>query len=127
MPHSQKIENISALSPQKRLNYFVAKVSDFEEVWGLFDDGWAQAISSTSEKIFPVWPESDFAKLSATGSWEKFHPKRIELSLFLEKWIPGLEKDGLKVAVFPAPGSEGVILEGKKVADLISNELGQYE
>ncbi|WP_454046937.1 hypothetical protein [Chryseobacterium sp. Marseille-Q8038] len=36
---NKKINNISKMSEDERYNYFIRKVADFEELWGLNDDG----------------------------------------------------------------------------------------
>ena len=39
---NNRINNITNLSSPERYDYFIRKVSDFEEVWGLKDkEGWA--------------------------------------------------------------------------------------
>lgn len=34
-----KIENILKMSEDERYDYFVRKVADFEQIWGLSDNG----------------------------------------------------------------------------------------
>jgi len=57
----KKIENILRMSEDERYNYFIRKVADFEELWGLNDDGWALLGDNDDNRIFPVWPEKEFA------------------------------------------------------------------
>ena len=34
----QEIEAVTALSPEERYGYFIKRICDWEQVWGLFED-----------------------------------------------------------------------------------------
>lgn len=93
--HKRKIENIFRLSSQERFSYFIRKVTDFEEVWGLSDGSeWALIGDSDDNQLFPVWPEKDFAEICATGVWYNYVPKSIPLNDFISKLSPKLATEG---------------------------------
>jgi len=48
--HSKEIENILKLEPQKRYEYFIRKIADFEELWTIVDENEDYAISSVDGK-----------------------------------------------------------------------------
>lgn len=125
--HQKKIENILKMPGDERLQYFVRKVSDFEEVWGLFDDGWAMTADTEGRKAIPLWPEKDFSDLCAEGVWENYNSKPIELDRFVSKWLPGMEKDGVLTAIFPTPKNKGVIIQPKDLLTTLEEEIEQYE
>lgn len=126
--HEKKIENISALSPQERTNYFIRKVCDFESVWGLFSEsGWVTSVSKLGSIGFPVWPESSFASACANGEWTGTTPKEIFLQDFIEKWLPGLSSDSRYVAVFPVPNSQHQEVPPLTLQNQLCSELQQYE
>ena len=55
--NNSRIKNIVNLSAAERYGYFIRKVSDFEEVWGLKDkEGWA-LMGNNEQVLFPVWSE----------------------------------------------------------------------
>lgn len=37
--HERKRHNLLAMAPGERLDYFVRKIVDFEQAWGLYKDG----------------------------------------------------------------------------------------
>ena len=51
--HQKKIENIFKMQGEEKLLYFIRKVSDFAEVWGLFADGWAMTADNEGRKAIP--------------------------------------------------------------------------
>ena len=111
LPDSE-IESVHALSPAGRYGYFVTKVSQQGELWGLScSEGWALASGDDGRQAVPVWPHPAFALASAVGSWEGNAPELIKLEDWMSKWLPGLAKDGLQVAVFPTATARAVFVE----------------
>jgi hypothetical protein len=110
----------------KRYEYFVKKVTDWEVVWGLFSEGWATAADS-EDTVLPFWPGFEFAALCAEGAWTGYAPKEIQLYDFLETWLPGMGKDGLKVAVFPVAAGQGVVVTPARLQQDLAEECAKYE
>ena len=115
------------MSGNERYDYFIRKIADFEEVWGLFNDGWAMIEDSTGKRGIPFWPEEDFAKLCSKNEWCAYSPKKIELDAFIDKWIPGMKNDGLSLAIFQTPENKGIFVESDLILSDLENELEQYE
>ena len=124
--HPRKLDNVVSLKAQDRSDYFVRKVADFESVWGLIDQGWATAQVGAAIAV-PFWPEDTFTELCAVGEWQGLHPKSIDLSDFLSKWLPGMERDGRKCLIFPTPKENGFLMSPLDLMYLIKRELQQYE
>ena len=104
--NNSRIKNIVNLSAAERYGYFIRKVSDFEEVWGLKDkEGWA-LMGNNEQVLFPVWSEKEFAELC---KWDNYQPNSIPLDDFIEKLLPKLEKDNVMLAVFPLSKGKGII------------------
>lgn len=124
---NKKIENILKISEQERYNYFIRKVADFEQVWGLSNDGWALLGDNDGNRILPLWSESEFAELCAVDQWKEYKPEVITLDNFIEKWIPGMLKDKTSVNVFLTPNGKGTVISPNLLYDDLQNELEQYE
>lgn len=125
--HQKKIENLLKLSGKERYLYFVRKVTDFEELWGLFADGWAMTANDDGKKAIPFWPEKELSNLCTKGEWENYSSKQIKLENFISRWLPGMEKDGVSVAIFPTPENKGVIIQPKELLAALKEELEQYQ
>jgi hypothetical protein len=124
---NKKIDNILNLSSEKKYDYFIRKVCDFEEVWGLYENGWAMVGDKEEKKSIAFWPEKDFAILCKSNEWKNYEPKSIELSDFLDKWIPGLKNDNLTATIFYMPNGKGIIVESEKLENDLNTELQQYK
>ncbi|MBT2682843.1 DUF2750 domain-containing protein [Bacillus sp. ISL-37] len=108
-----------------RYEYFIKKTADYEEVWGLYDEGWATAQDDLGNTLLPFFPNEKFAETFAKKEWEGFSPKRIELDYFLEKWLPGMKSDGVKPSIFPTDTDSAVIDVDTLIEDLEA-ELEKY-
>lgn len=126
--NKKKVENILSLPNQDRYDYFIRKAADFEEVWSLYNEGWALLDDSNGNELIPFWPEEVFANLCATDQWQSYKPRSIDMESFLTKWLPGMEKDGKNVSIFYlSKDNKGIITIPKDLIIDLQKELEQYE
>lgn len=126
--NDKEITNVLSLSGPDRYEHFVNRVADWEELWGLKDDaGWVTLANDEGEEGIPLWPHPEYAKMCANGPWEGNQPALIDLRSFIEKWLPGMEHDGMLVAVFPTPEGKGVFVLSSVLAEDLNEALNQYD
>lgn len=102
--------SVLKLPADQRYEYFIAQVVGSKEIWSLANaDGWV-AFSSEGDACLPVWPHPDYARAWAVDDWSDCEPQSIELDVWLERWLPGMEADGTLIVVFPNEMEEGVIV-----------------
>ncbi|PLY39782.1 hypothetical protein CSZ94_24570 [Janthinobacterium sp. ROICE36] len=124
--HPEKFKQVARLPPAERHAYFVRKVADTQEVWGLQHDGWATA-QAGGKVVIPFWPEAAFAQACASGEWEHFQPRAIALGDFLAKWLPGMASNDELASVFSVPqGGASIVAPADLLRDL-QHESEQYE
>lgn len=124
---NKKIEAVCALSARDRLAYFIRKITDFEALWGCFENGRIVLGSDKNRQAVPFWPELEFAEDYVKRNKLSAKPKEIELSIFLDRWLPGMEKDGAKIAIFPTTLEERIIIDPSSLRKLIEEEAAQYD
>ena len=125
--HPKQLETVSALPASERYGYFVRKVADLEELWGLHDDAWAVMADDDGNEVFPFWPEREFAETLAAGSWSSYQAKSISVYDYLDHWIPGMVDDRKCPAVFPTASGKGVVVDPQRLADDLKEEMKQSE
>ena len=76
----QQLDEISAMPPEQRLRYFINQVVAEKQVWILTDEHGAVMLTTEDEDCIPVWPQQEFAQMWATGEWQGFEPKAIDLN-----------------------------------------------
>lgn len=124
--NQKQIESVVALLGQKRYEYFIKRVADWEEVWGLYQDGWALAETDDGQKVFPVWPEKEYAELCAVKEWAGYEPESFSLADFMDELLPNLKKDGVLLGVFYTPSDKGVMPTVDQVLEDLRQELENY-
>ena len=67
----------------------------------------------------PVWPHERFAAACSSGYWHSHQPRSIPLEQWLERWLPGMQRDQQLVLVFPTFNGKGLLVAPEKLkADL---------
>lgn len=120
-------EAVSALDGPSRYDYFVKKVADENCVWSLWKDGWALAEDPCGCPVVPVWPHAKFAEMCAKESWMAHEPRQIELEVWLDRWLPGIQQDGRLIAIFPTADDKGVVVAPERLANDLEIELQNYD
>lgn len=125
--NDKEIAAVSRLPAAERYGYFIRKIADWREVWGIgVGDSWRFFTAENGEILVPAWPAEAYARLCCIGDWAGCSPKPIPLDDWLEKWIPGMLRDNRRVAAFPLPNGLGIPVDPNQVADDIRNELANF-
>lgn len=115
-------------SASVRFEYLVKRVVDSECVWSLKSaGGWVLAGNQVGQELAPIWSSEVFATACATGPWADAKPVQISLTDWMEKWLPGLERDGRRVAVFPTPEDRGLVVDCQSLKTVLLDEMAKYE
>jgi Protein of unknown function (DUF2750) len=117
---------ISALEPVERYAYFVKRVTDEQRLWSLWNDGWVLATDDAGRELVPVWPHQYYANRCAEGEWSGSIPKEIGLDSWMERWLPGIDRDSRRIAIFPTSESKGVVVSAERLTFDLEEELENY-
>jgi hypothetical protein len=125
--NTHKIQNVINLNVEQRYDYFIRKVAEYEEVWGLYENGWALLSDKDKRIIIPFWPEEDFALLCCTEQWANYQPKMISLDDFVNKWLPGMHSDNRYANIFYTPATKiGTVVEPNVLLENLKEEMENY-
>ncbi|MFC3152865.1 DUF2750 domain-containing protein [Litoribrevibacter euphylliae] len=116
----------SELDCESRYDFFLSMVGEEREIWILInnDNQFLKIFSEEEDfEYLPVWPTSETAKDYADANGEALTPKSIALPEFLNRWISGLQNDGLEVGVFPASDKSVWVIEPSELKSDIQDEL----
>ncbi|MFZ5635876.1 MAG: DUF2750 domain-containing protein [Pseudomonadota bacterium] len=121
-----QLESMFSLSGPKRFEHFVKAVVDWQEAWGLYQDGWALAATDDGATVFPLWPAKEYAQICAEKEWVGYEPRPTSLDDLLEALLPKLKREGLLPGVFYTPSSHGVTPAVDELKNAITKELEKY-
>jgi hypothetical protein len=102
-----RLQAVLELPPSRRHAWFLQRVRESGEAWGLYAEGWALALNEEGQDVLPLWPTALSARLCATRLWEGFEPRPIPLRELLEELLPQLAEEGIPVGVFFTPQGQG--------------------
>ncbi|MEH7013420.1 DUF2750 domain-containing protein [Neobacillus niacini] len=123
--NQKEFESVIKQPPNIRYEYFIKKVADYEEVWGLYDDGWATAQDDDGNMLIPFFPKKEFAEYCAVNEWNKFKAEPIDIYEFIDKWLVGMKEDKVKPSIFPI-NEDSVMVEIDVLLRDLNNELENY-
>ncbi|TYP73266.1 DUF2750 domain-containing protein [Paenibacillus methanolicus] len=123
--NQKEFEAVIRLPANIRYEYFVKKVVDFEEIWGLYDDGWAMTSDDNGNLLLPFWPKKEFAEYCASEEWSNYNAHRISLEAFINDWLPGMQKDRHKPSIF-WNRDDSAVMEIHVLLNDLEQELENY-
>jgi len=103
---------------------FYREVAVTGVVWTIRDDGGFPApLRADGTRAQPFWSSRARVEriIETVAAYGGFLPVEIELSVFLDRWVPGLTKDGILVGVnWSGARATGYDLAPTRVAECIS-------
>jgi len=122
--HPKEMKSVLALSGRERYDYFIKKVADLQEAWGLqSEDGWVLVGFDEGGDAFCIWPHADYAQACAIDGWSDCTPELIPLQELLEELLPALLQDSMRIAVFPTPDGQAVVVDPRDLQAHLESEL----
>lgn len=122
----KQLSAIIALSGSERYAHFIKRVADSQEVWGLYDQGWALAADDNGIPVFPLWPASEYAQLCAENEWTGYAPKSFDVDELMGELLPKLKQDGVLPGIFFTPTNKGVTPSHDEFRRDLDAELQKY-
>lgn len=124
----KEYEAVRGLPSSERYKHFVKHVADTETVWSLCSAaGWVLMADPAGAEVIPLWPAERYAIDCAVDEFDGANPQSIPLDEFIEKWIPGMTKDGRLAGVFPTSSASAIVVDPARLKDDLDEELENYE
>jgi hypothetical protein len=110
--YQSEIEEIFCLNEEKQYKYFLSKIAEAEQIWGLKDKDSFIVIKDLEGNIaMPIWPDYSFAKYCCENQWKEAIPESIDLFEFLEYWLLGMKRDGCRALIFGDTEGRGISMD----------------
>lgn len=122
----KQMETVLALPGIQRFEHFIKVIADWQEVWGLYQDGWALAAADDGTTVFPLWPAKEYAQVCAENEWRGYEPRSVSLSDFTDVLLPKLKADGVLPGIFFTPSSKGLTPSIDELKGALDAELQNY-
>ncbi len=120
---SPELQQAMTLDADGRYTFFIQQAVANGKLWILKDDSGCMLLNAEEEDAIPFWSDEELARVWAEKEWANCTPWAIPLKEWLDRWVKGMEEDGLAVAVFPLPEELGVLEDPAEVADSLLREM----
>lgn len=103
-------------TPEDKIDYFLKKSLANHHVISIRNDKSVLSFYDDQGKpCIPFWTHTDFTKPVIDRGWNDCYPTAIDLHSFQHHWLPGMEKDGVQIALFVHPDHEMTLLNASEM------------
>ncbi|MBK1832364.1 DUF2750 domain-containing protein [Verrucomicrobiaceae bacterium R5-34] len=102
---------------------FIERVRDSGVVWSLItpegDCAYCPSHDHDDTDVLVFWSDQAYAARQVKEDWAEYDPTPIELSEFLECWLPGMMEDGVLIGPNWDAHLFGIEMHPKAMAELL--------
>lgn len=128
VPYDHEYQAAGAMSEAELMEYFLTRVFETEEVWGLdVNADWVRR-EWQGETCMPVWPYRKFAADVAINDWSQYKPHAESLEIFLHGTLELLIEEGVMVEIMPTPERAGCLVSPQRMKSILDGmiDAGEY-
>ena len=125
-PTQREMSDIDTMTVPERVQYFLTRTLESEEIWGLADtQGWILH-EEEGKTILPLWPYRQFA--SECIDTMDLEAQSTSLDHFVESILHKLVVQEIQVELWPTPRQRGVLLDATELQATFHSlmESGEY-
>ena len=126
-PTATEFKILETASNEERLDYFLTRAMECEDVWGLSNaSGWI--IKEEDDcNLLPVWSYSVLAESCAQGECSNHTPDSVSLEHFVYDVLKQLDQQDIWVEILPSPQRPGFIIEASALFEIFERKLDTAE
>ncbi|MGD8569098.1 MAG: DUF2750 domain-containing protein [Gammaproteobacteria bacterium] len=127
-PSQREKQEVESYNEKDRLHFFLTRVVESEEVWGLSNDhGWILK-EQNGHSILPVWPYESFASNCILEEWRGYTPGAVSLEHFIYRLLPLISEQNIQLEILPTASQPGGLVDANKLNELLESmlESGEY-
>jgi hypothetical protein len=127
-PYEAEYAAVPAMSDGERLDYFLLRAFETEEVWSarLGRDWFVHEASG--QKVQPIWPYRRYAMEAALDVWEDCRPDSISLEYFLYTELNRLMALDIFLDIMPRGDQPGCLISPQRLFSIFEGmyDAGEY-
>lgn len=126
-PYPAEINAVSDMNDAQLLEYFLTRVYETEEVWGL-DDGceWVM-VERDGQATLAIWPYRHFALEAARQHWQDVEPTAESLEDFVYETLGMLMNDDSMLLVMGSSPERGCLVSPHRLYDIFTGMMNSGE
>ncbi|MBY5921119.1 DUF2750 domain-containing protein [Ferrimonas balearica] len=112
----EQINAFYSLDSQGRYDHLVEAAKANQALYTLADDQGCVLINTGKEQCLLLWHHPILVENWIKDDYANCHAMTINLADFVEKWAPGMTKDGFEVGVAPSLAGEAIVVSAEELA-----------
>jgi len=128
-PYEQEYNEVATMSDTQLLDYFLSRVYENEEVWGLKEGGaYWMSYELNGQETQPIFAYKRYADEAAVGDWEVLIPVAESLEYFMEKTLTRLIEQNITIEIMPRKSAHGCLVTPQKLLSILEGmiDAGAY-
>lgn len=127
-PTGLEYNAVSHFKDSERLEYFLTRCFETDEVWLLADRSGLMVRDLNHEQTLPVWPYRKFAADAALHQFNDHAPTSVALDYFLDSTLNGVETQKLLIEIMPHGDQSGCLITPDRLRSILMGmiDAGEY-
>jgi hypothetical protein len=128
-PYDSEYSAVPSMNDGQLLDYFLFRIVETEEVWGLEDGKGFFIYTVDGHDILPLWPYELYAREAAIARWTEITPASMSLEYFIRELAENLIARDVMVEILPrTDGASGCLVTPHRLLDILEGILdaGEY-
>lgn len=127
-PYDYEYSALVEMSDNQLLEFFLTRVFETEEVWGLDDSVEWVFREEDGQATLPVWPYQNLALEAAVGPWQSHSPMDSSLEEFITNTLSAMIEDEVMIEIIPRQQRKGCIISPHQLLSILEGmmDAGEY-
>ena len=128
-PYDDEYAAVPTLTDAQLLEYFLSRIYETEEVWGLKEGGeYWMTYDSNGRETQPLFAYKRYAEEAAVGDWEVMIPVAESLEFFMERTLRRLDQLDVMLEVMPRKNGRGSLVTPRQLLSILEGmiDAGEY-
>ena len=121
---------LSDSSDAQRLDYFLLRAFEADEIWGLREGShwFSRVVPEVGQRALPLWPYRKMARDAALDIWQDCRVDGTALEYFLQHEMPKLIAEEVLIDIIPRDDQPGCLIPPTQLASIIEGmmDAGEY-
>lgn len=122
-----EIVNLPSMAPVERLNYFLTRTVEAEEIWSLGNtNGW-ELQERDGRTVVHVWPYVELARLNLPPDSASASPQATSLEHFFQNILPIMIEQEIFLDIISMPEAPGRLIAASDLYTMLESMLESHE
>lgn len=127
-PYIHELEAIKSMDDSHRLEYFLTRSYETEEVWGLKENNAWFYLERGEQTTMPIWPYKNLVEKSSLIDTQSIQPAAESLEDFIDHTLDMLIDEEVMIEIMASCNHPGCLISPHRLSDIFIGliDAGEY-